>query len=201
MCSRSPVVGVFLKVPEKGRVKTRLGRDIGMQNAAAFFAVALGWLLGRLRRRGVRHILFYDPVGEEERLREMYGDFEDETLVPQTGSDLGERMRNALIHMGNRFREAPMLIGSDSPDIPLERIQRTASALRRNDLVLGPALDGGYYLIGTRRAARPLFENISWSEPTVLRTTLERARLGGLTTHLLEPWDDVDTLADLRRKM
>lgn len=201
MNSAKPVVGVLFKVPEEARVKTRLGERIGMRNAAELYALGLGWLFARMRRGQVRHVLFYDPPEKIDRLRELYGSFGEPDLVSQEGKDLGKRMQNALKYLRERFTDPPVLIGSDSPDLPLGRLKRAASALDENDLVLGPARDGGYYLIGTRRPIDPLFENISWSEPTVLETTLERARTHGLSVGLLDYWTDVDTLEDLIEKM
>ena len=91
-----------------------------------------------------------------------------------------------------------VLIGTDSPTLPIEFIQQAFDMLRDVDCVLGPATDGGYYLIGLRRPAPLLFEQMAWSGPNVLRQTVQRASALGLTLGLLPPWYDIDNLADLQ---
>ena len=91
-----------------------------------------------------------------------------------------------------------ILIGTDVPTLPLDRFKQALASLENHDLVLGPAIDGGYYLIGLTRPVPDLFVDIPWSTDQVLRLTQEKATAFGLTTVLLEPWRDVDTLADLQ---
>ncbi len=91
-----------------------------------------------------------------------------------------------------------VLIGTDSPTLPVEFVQQAFEMLHEVDCVLGPATDGGYYLIGLRRPAPALFDHVAWSGPNVLRQTVQRIATAGLTLGLLAPWYDIDTLADLQ---
>ena len=90
-----------------------------------------------------------------------------------------------------------LIVGTDTPTLPLERYQQALAALESHDLVLGPALDGGYYLIGLHRSIPDLFTGIPWSTDQVLTLTQEKAGVLGLKTALLESWRDIDTTSDL----
>lgn len=200
MSSQNPV-GVFVKSPRVGHVKTRLGESIGMRNAAEFYAVGLGWLFRRMHDSNLSFIIFFDPPDHEQRLRRMYRLDEDTTMVPQEGEDLGERMYNALCWMDEHSPGPPVIMGSDSPDLPTEWIKNAIDYLAEHRLVIGPARDGGYYLIGCRRPRRNLFEEIDWSTSGVLDQTLDKARSTGLSPRLLPEWQDIDTLEDLMARI
>ncbi len=122
-------------------------------------------------------------------------------LVPQRGADLGARLANLLAELLEGGHPGAMAIDSDSPTLPTRYIAEAAGILEGGnaDVVLGPCEDGGYYLVGTRAPQPALFEGIPWSTERVLAATLEKARAGHLQVHLLPPWFDVDTEADLRR--
>lgn len=195
--SEQPAVGLFIKSPRVGAVKTRLGRSIGMRNAAEFYVVCVGWMLYRLDRERMETILFYTPGEDETRIRDLFGLPSRCTMVAQEGRDLGERMYNGLCWLAREATGAPVILGSDVPDLPLKYVRRTGRILNRRDLVVGPARDGGYYLIATRDPRRELFEGMEWSQSNVLEETLSRARRARLSTYLLPRWRDVDTLRDL----
>ena len=91
-----------------------------------------------------------------------------------------------------------VIVGSDVPSLPLEQYKQAITLLESNDLVLGPALDGGYYLVGLNRPIPDLFIDIPWSTDQVLALTQEKAKALGLKTALLAPWRDVDTIDDLQ---
>ena len=190
---------LFTKPAREGRVKTRLIGDLTPAEAAALHRAFLEDLLDRLR----------------EALLE--GDFElrlawaldPEEAVPagpppgvrQEGSDLGERLYRALAGAAAEAG-AVMALGSDHPTLPLELIHRAFETVERGaDVVLGPAEDGGYYLIALRAGAvvPRLFEGIAWSTPQVLAAQLDRCRELGLAVELLPAASDVDTPEDLRR--
>jgi len=122
-------------------------------------------------------------------------------LVAQRGADLGARMAHLAAELLADGHRAALLIGSDLPTLPAAHLTEASRALAPGaaDLVLGPAEDGGYYLIGLARPAPALFEGIAWSTAGVLEATRARARGLGLREHLLPPWYDVDTPADLDR--
>lgn len=191
------VVGVMAQAPRAGRVMTRLGEQIGMERAARFYAGCLGWVLLRLEEAGCRRVLFYDPPGSEARLRRLYDLPEHVDMVAQQGTDLGERMYRALSYLNAAYDGPRLLIGSDAPDLPLTLIRRAAARLDTVDLVLGPASDGGYYLVGMNQPREALFTGMTWSRPDVLKRTLKRACERGLHVSLLSVWRDLDTLDDL----
>jgi hypothetical protein len=176
-------------------VKTRLIGDLTPAQAAALHGAFLDDLLDRLRGGdfGLRLAWALDP---EEPVP-----FAAFPGVRQRGDDLGERLFTALSEAG---MDAPvvMALGSDHPTLPLEIVHRAFEEIERGaDVALGPAEDGGYYLIALRTGAvsRRLFAEIAWSTGEVLPATLERCRELGLTVALLPEASDVDTPEDLRR--
>jgi rSAM/selenodomain-associated transferase 2/rSAM/selenodomain-associated transferase 1 len=193
----SHALGVFARFPEPGRAKTRLIPALGPDGAAA------------LHDRLVRHTL--DTVGaftrhhhalaaiwvagaEPARFARHFG-----TSLPclaQPDGDLGTRMLTAMRFM-LRTARAGVLIGTDCPDISPGVLAASFDALGDADLVLGPAGDGGYYLIGLRRPVPALFEDIEWGTSAVLARTLERAAAMGLRVRLLPTLRDVDEPRDL----
>lgn len=184
---------LFTKPAREGRVKTRLIGDLTAAEAAQLHAAFLADLLDRLREGSFELRLAWalDP-DEEIPAGPVPG-------MRQEGSDLGERLYRALSAGDAR---TVMALGSDHPTLPLSLIHRAFETLEAGaDVVLGPAEDGGYYLIALRAGAvHPrLFEGIAWSTDRVLPATLERCRELGLAVELLPEASDVDTPEDLRR--
>jgi hypothetical protein len=175
-------------------VKTRLIGDLTATDAARLHAAFLDDLLARL-------------LGGEFELRIAWALDPDEQIpagpvpgVRQEGEDLGERLYRALAAAAGAGVVAA--VGSDHPTIPLELVHRAFAAVEAGtDVVLGPAEDGGYYLIALRGGAVSprLFADIAWSTEQVLPSTLERCRELGLTVELLPTASDLDTPDDLRR--
>jgi uncharacterized protein len=190
---------LFTKPAREGRVKTRLIGDLTPAQATALHAAFLDDLLDRLRE-GLRE--------EDIDLRLAWALHPDEPVpagplpgVRQEGSDLGERLYRALAGAAQEAG-AVMALGSDHPTLPLDLVRRAFAAVERGaDVALGPAEDGGYYLIALRAGAVAprLFEEIAWSTPQVLAATLDRCRELGLAVELLPEASDVDTPEDLRR--
>jgi rSAM/selenodomain-associated transferase 1 len=193
----SSAVGVFMKWPEVGAVKTRLGESIGMRNAAEFYAVCLGWFLRRLEAAELPFVIFYDPPDKAEDIRRFYRLDDDRTLVAQEGDDLGEKMYHALEWMDAEVDGPSVIVGSDSPDLPTEWIREGLDALTRCPMVLGPCQDGGYYLVGSDEPRYALFDGVDWSTSDVLKQTLSRARDCGFSPYMLPRWRDIDTVEDL----
>jgi uncharacterized protein len=119
-------------------------------------------------------------------------------LIDQVGDDLGTRLQQAFEAMFVKGYQRVFIVGTDVPSLPLDHYKQAIALLETNDLVLGPALDGGYYLIGLKRAAPDLFTGIPWSTDRVLALTQEKARTLGLKIALLPQWRDVDTIEDLQ---
>jgi rSAM/selenodomain-associated transferase 1 len=119
--------------------------------------------------------------------------------APQGQGDLSERLVNAFREGFKNSAERVVIIGSDAPEISREDMEAAWKALDDHDLVLGPAEDGGYWLIGLKSEQSKLFDGISWSSSSVFEETMERARAAGLKVHLLRKLYDIDTIEDWRR--
>jgi rSAM/selenodomain-associated transferase 1 len=147
----------------------------------------------------VEHIIACEPARECERMRELVGAAVD--VIAQRGDDLGRRLTHVFEDSFRLGCESVVVVGSDLPDLPSRLIQAGIRQLRDgNDrIVLGPATDGGYYLIGMNRPCPSVFERIEWSTDRVLSQTVEAANAEGLRAVLLDEWRDVDEVADLRR--
>jgi len=185
---------VMAKYPARGRVKTRLAATIGSARACALYRAFVLDLADRLAQ------LPYDVVWAYWPPRAPFGRLlPGARSRPQRGADLGARMANAIV-AALRGGGPALVIGADAPHVSAASLARAAAALRGGaDLVLGPAEDGGYYLIGVRAPVPALFRGIAWGTRTVLAVTRARARRLGLRTRLLPPTFDVDEAMDLRR--
>jgi uncharacterized protein len=208
------ILGLFARHPQPGRVKTRLAADVGDDAAASIYAAFVGDLLERFRDVGDRRIVGYAPADAAARdyfQTACNGDYE---LWPQPEGNLGDRIAAFFDHafavaeaasvrteagsVGHAGETRVVLIGSDSPTLPAEFVQTAFASLRDRDCALGPATDGGYYLIGLRAPRRELFEEIAWGGPDVLRQTVARVERSQLSLAVAPVWYDVDTLADLQ---
>ncbi len=185
---------VFTKPAHPGRVKTRLIGELDAEQAAALHAAFLEDLVERLAPgRFELRIAWALEAGEAPPPAATPG-------FRQEGADLGERLYRGL---SRAARDHPRVaaVGSDHPDLPLAIVERAFAALDSAEIVLGPAEDGGYYLVGARAEAldRGLFEGIAWSTGGVFEATVERCRRLGLGLARLPAAADVDTPADLER--
>lgn len=190
-------LGIFVKHPQPGRVKTRLAADVGDEPAAELYAAFVRDLLERFRGAGDRRLAGFTPDTRESQqfFRTLCEPGFD--LWPQPAGDLGERMAAFFEHAFAEGAERVVLIGSDSPTLPADYVRRAFAELSNADCVLGPATDGGYALIGMRRMIPSAFERIAWSEPQVLEQTVRRLCDAGCSLRLLPAWYDVDSLADV----
>ncbi len=190
-----PTLGIFAKRPVPGAVKTRLAAAIGADEAARLYEVSLRTLLTRARDLLLRRVIAH--VAESEVDLAWFRQFEGYELWPQPSGDLGEKL-TAWFDFACATDDRVLVIGSDSPTLPLGYLAQAIAALNHHDCVIGPAHDGGYYLLGLRRPVPGLFEGIEWSGPRVLSQTLERAASQGLRVFQLPTWNDIDQVADLR---
>ena len=187
---------MFTKYPVPGRVKTRLARSIGPEHAAGLQAAFIRDELEMLGTLDATVTLCCDPLAPLDEYRALFG-FEHSYAVQQ-GADLGERMLNALHAALQDNAERVVLIGSDLPDLPAPHISQAFSALETAPLCLGPAPDGGFYLLGLRQPLpHGIFEAVPWGSGEVLTRTLANCETNGLYPQLIAPWPDVDTLLDL----
>jgi rSAM/selenodomain-associated transferase 1 len=193
----SACLTVMAKQPLRGKVKTRIAAVLGADQAAELYRCALQDTLAlALSIADVAHVLSYaPPTGTSRRYFEQVAS--DFALIPQEGATLGERISGTLAPL-LKNHSSVVLIGSDSPDLPAEFITRAFEILRATDVVLGPAHDGGYYLLGVRSMQPILLERIHWSTAVVAQQTRARAAEAGLHVADLPPWHDLDTVADLQ---
>lgn len=190
---------VLAKAPIAGRVKTRLLSLLSADEAAALSkALLLDQLIHLQGLTAVQKFLVYAP--EEGRAMMLTLAPPAYELLPQVEGDIGARMHGAFGELFARGYEQVMLIGGDVLPIPLEYFERGFDHLKRDArrAVIGPSLDGGYYLIGLNHPQSQLFDGMTWSEAHVLADTATRVRAAGLDCLTLPQWLDIDTPADLR---
>jgi rSAM/selenodomain-associated transferase 2/rSAM/selenodomain-associated transferase 1 len=196
--SREALV-LFTRYPEPGKTKTRLIPALGTQGAADLQRRMTEKILERawtLRETRDLSICVSFEGGTEMLMKQWLGP--DVLFVPQAPGDLGERMHRAFEDMFKAGFACVVLIGSDCPGLTSEILHRAFEGLRENDMVLGPATDGGYYLIGMTRPIRPLFANIPWGTDRVLDVTLSIARDNDLRVFLVDSLQDLDRPEDIR---
>jgi len=193
-------IGLMARYPELGRVKTRLAEAVGSERALQIYRELLKTtvqLLHDLDTRCFHRVAFVTPTEMLASFEKEYPGFDE--VCPQGGGDLGERMMNALdflLHSDGIDRA--ILIGSDCPEICPETLDQARSALVENDLVLGPTLDGGYYLIGLKNVHPQLFANIEWSSSQVFERTIAVGEEAGLRIARLPELRDLDNVNDLK---
>lgn len=188
-------LGVFVRSPVAGEVKSRLAPDLSPDEARELYLAFLADLVARLAGSKHRPIVFLAG----ERTPELDSLLDSRWPVePQTEGTLGDRLVAAFAHLLTGPTDRAVIIGSDSPDVPLPFLKRAFQVLKHKDVVLGPATDGGYYLVGLRRPAPRLFDGIHWGSSTVFDETLDVIEREQLTLSVLPPWHDVDDAAALR---
>jgi hypothetical protein len=186
------LIQLFARPPQPGKVKTRLVAHVGVESATAIYRHCLQHNLQLLE-----HSSFAHQVWLSEPCTDGY--FNNAPVQYQQGKDLGERMHHALSYtLCNGYQKA-ILIGSDCLDLTPERLQQASTRLDHHDLVVIPALDGGYVLIGASRSIQSaLFTNIDWGTELVMKQTLLSAMRLNLNIAVLDPLRDIDTAEDLQ---
>lgn len=192
---------VFLKWPEKGKVKTRLAAALGDEEAACVYKKLAEDTVSAVRSlagKSTDVVIAFDPPERETEIRQwIRGPFK---FLSQGDGDLGSRLSRAACAAFEEGAEKVVLVGSDCSELDAFTVNRAFWALSRKDVVIGPTADGGYYLIGLKRARDAfLFDQIPWSTPEVLKNTLKKAEDAGLSYELLSEKFDVDTVDDLKR--
>lgn len=187
---------IFLKAPQPGRVKTRLAAELGADAACAAHVRLVETVLGNLSKLNDIELRFTPDDSFAEIARWLRP---GRLAKPQGPGDLGEKLSRAVRETLASGARRVVVIGSDCPEVTTADIEAAWTALADRDVVLGPAADGGYWLIGLRSGDTPVFEGISWSTPRVLEQTLARCRAAHRTVMLLRELHDVDTLDDWKR--
>jgi rSAM/selenodomain-associated transferase 1 len=178
-------------------VKTRLATTLGAEQAGQLHKVFVQTLLERLARTGDRRTIVYAPADQLAPFAALAGGAWN--LAAQAEGDLGQRMRSWFESAFAAGARSAVLIGSDSPTLPSAFIESAFELLREYDVVLGPADDGGYYLVGAARPTPPVFEDMAWSKPTVWDETVARLQAADWRYAALPRWYDVDQWEDLLR--
>ena len=184
---------IFVKNPILGQVKSRLAADIGEEKALTVYRD----LIEKTRKEtvqltDVRHLLYYSDF--INKYDEWSSDFFEKRL--QSKGDLGDKMQKAFQESND---DKMIIIGSDCYDLQKEHIEKAFDKLNSIDIVIGPANDGGYYLLGMKKLYPELFEGVDWSTEKVLTQTLDKIKSLNLSVGFLEELVDLDTLRDLQQ--
>lgn len=192
---------VFAKNPIPNTVKTRLIPPLSPEQAATLYAAFLtDWCEALAELSDVDLVIAYTPADAQPDLQALIGD--DAIYIPQVGTDLGERLTSATQWAAEHGWTKILLVGSDSPTLPISYISQGLTLLDSRNIVIGPSTDGGYYLIGFSveilAATIPyVFEDIAWSTAEVFQQTVARIDAAAATFGLLPPWYDIDRAEDL----
>lgn len=189
----------FIKYPEPGAVKTRLAESIGSEEAAQLYRNFILDLLAKLKLAELPFKICFYPEQKREILMGWLG--HEYKYNQQSGADLGERIAAAFQDAFSGGHRRVILIGSDSPDLPQSFLEESLGVLNTHDAVIGPAMDGGYYLIGFRNETflPEAFEGIDWDTESVFRKTLSLLKDYKRRVYVLPVWNDIDTIEDLRQ--
>jgi len=191
---KKPLLLIFLRAPVLGKVKTRLAATLGEPEALRVYRALVQHTLREADQLNcARQLWWADDVAEEYALRHT-----NFSAHVQVDGDLGERMRHAFDTGFENGYSPIIIIGTDCPGITSEILHEAFVALDTHDTVIGPARDGGYYLLGLNAQLHVLFTNRSWSTATVFTSTVDDLILNKRTCQLLPELIDVDTEEDLR---
>ncbi len=183
---------IFVKNIKLGKVKTRLAKTIGNQAAFLVYKTLVEVTEKATKNLTVeKRIYFSDAIIDSK--------WKNDAKFVQYGENLGERMKNAFVDGFKDGYKNIILIGSDLPDISEEIILNGFSELNTNDVVLGPAEDGGYYLIGMSKLNESIFKDKPWSTSNLLKLTLQELKNKQCSFSLLETYNDIDTFKDLEK--
>jgi uncharacterized protein len=183
---------IFARPALRGKVKTRLARTVGEDRALQVYVALFEHTLREVMNTGIDSFIWWSestPAATPQGVGSAL----------QKGSDLGERMLNAITGSIGEKPSPVCLIGTDCPGISAALLHHAVEMLARNDVVIGPATDGGYYLIGMNQPHPYLFEQMPWSTPEVFGETLRRCRELGLSVGTLPVMSDIDDENDLLR--
>jgi rSAM/selenodomain-associated transferase 1 len=191
---RRDALAVIAKEPVAGLAKTRLVPALGEAGAARAAAAMLADTLAAVLASGADPWLCFTPAEARQRLGRLAPGF---GLLAQGGGDLGDRLAACLGNLLGTGADRVAIVGADTPHVPVASYRRAFALLDGADVVLGPALDGGYYLVAAKAFRPELFVGVPMGTDMVLAETLSRAARGGLAVALLPPLRDLDRVEDL----
>ena len=185
---------IFAKKPEPGKVKTRLAKDLGEEEACKVYKQLLFYTFDMAEACNAFVVASFNKKDEHTLEAIPYSSYHQ-----QIEGDLGEKLKEAIYDTFNRGFKKVLCIGSDCADLTPEIIQEAYKRLDQHDVVIGPAEDGGYYLIGTKKPTNYLFEDKTWSSQVLIEETLASIKEQNESVALLEKLSDIDTIEDLKR--
>jgi rSAM/selenodomain-associated transferase 1 len=193
-----PGIFIMVKYPRAGKVKARLAQSIGEEAACGLYQAFIQDTVATVESLNVPFHIAVHPPECQEKLAEWLG--LSYRYFPQRGENLGDRLHNGFNTMFSHKYQQVIALASDSPDIPDEILQSAVSSLQKKGAVIGPAQDGGYYLIGFTldHFIPEVFHGMSWSTEAVFLETLARIELHTENVHVLPKWQDIDTKRDLQ---
>lgn len=189
---KNPVILIFQKNLVEGKVKTRLARSIGNDKALQVYRYLLNHTHQQVALLDTPALVFFEHRIEVDFLHQRLF-----SGAVQRGEDLGERMKNAFLQAFGMGYQQVVIIGTDCLQLNSDIIKESLEALDSYDMVIGPAIDGGYYLMGLRKMYPTLFEDKTWSSSKVFPETMDEAKKLGLNPYVLEKLNDIDTYEDL----
>lgn len=196
-------LGLFAKFWTPGNVKTRLAATIGDRHACEVYRLCLFHLLEQLKSTGTKRSVVYSPSSSQNEFREAIDN--DWGVIPQSDGDLGMRMKTFFCEHFDQSNPGPaIIIGADCPLLNSAMIQAAFDQLETHDVVIGPSLDGGYYLIGMRDRCFDVFDQMTWSTPDVFFETEKRMQHANCNYKVLPTMfdvDDHDTLMKLVKEL
>ncbi len=192
-------LGIFAKYWAPGKVKTRLASSLGDRKAAQIYESFVAATIARLSAIESRRTIAYAPPDAETLAEFEAANIAGWSLIPQAEGDLGTRMKSYFDQQFAAGAKRVLLLGTDSPNVPLVEVQEAFEHLKTSDVVLGPTSDGGYYLVGATGHTPPIFDGMPWSTSEVFAATVARLREAGISYAQLDPWYDVDELFDLHQ--
>lgn len=194
----SPTILFFLKAPRPGLVKTRLAVDLGDEAACEVYRQLAADSLAQIPE-GWPVRVHYAPADAEDEMRRWLGD--RPTYLPQPEGDLGDRLTTACDQAFAADASSVILLGGDCPELHKDHLQECARHLEKNETVIGPANDGGYWLLGLPTPHPELFVEMPWSTSEVLPLTLERLKAVHRTPAILQTLEDIDDLPSYKRHL
>jgi len=187
-------LGIFAKQPLAGQAKTRLAQTTSPEWAQRVAQALLEDSLDRFSRIQASRAIVYAPATAAAFFSPLAQGRYD--LIPQCDGDLGHRLHHFFANARRHGYSRIIAVGADSPTLPIDYVEHAFTALEAHDVVIGPAQDGGYYLIGGSLQELAIFDDIPWSSTRVLEVTIECVQKASARLALLPPWYDVDTAAD-----
>jgi rSAM/selenodomain-associated transferase 1 len=183
---------IFHRHPRLGKVKTRLAKSVGDEKALSIYKACSFYIINHILSGPNPAYIFLSDKSDLDQSH-----FDTKNLLIQNGVDLGLRMSNSFSEIFSKGFKKVVIVATDVPDIDNKLIQSALNSLDNKDFVLGPSVDGGYYLLGMNKFSRFLFENMTWSHGDVLADTILKIKQKNLSCELLTNLIDIDQESDL----